>query len=131
MSQILQNPSRAAIGIDVGTSAVKVIAVGEDGAVLERREVSYPLSTPRPGWSEQNPDDWWQATEQALEGLTAGIAGIGLSGQMRGLVALHSADRPIRPAILWNDQRTRAECDEIERHVGFARLVELTGNRAL
>src|SRR4051794_23285260 len=131
MSQILQNPSRTAIGIDVGTSAVKVIAVGEDGEVLERREVAYPLSTPRPGWSEQNPDDWWTATEQALEGLTEGVAGIGLSGQMHGLVTLDAADRPIRPAILWNDQRTGAECAEIEEKVGFARLVELTGNRAL
>ena len=102
----LQNPSRTAIGIDVGTSAVKVIAVAEDGEVLERREVAYPLSTPKPGWSEQNPDDWWKATEEALDGLTDGVAGIGLSGQMHGLVTLDAADRPIRPAILWNDQRT-------------------------
>ena len=88
MSSILQNPSRTAIGIDVGTSAVKVIAVAEDGEVLERREVPYPLSTPKPGWSEQNPDDWWEATEKALDGLTDGVAGIGLSGQMHGLVTL-------------------------------------------
>src|SRR3954464_1470422 len=120
-----------AIGIEAGTSAVKVIAVGEDGAVLERREVAYPLSTPRPGWSEQNPDDWWEATEKALEGLTDGVAGIGLSGQMHGLVTLDAADRPIRPAILWNDQRTGAECAEIEATIGFDRLVQLTGNRAL
>src|SRR4051812_20646103 len=131
MSKKLQNPSRTAIGIDVGTSAVKVIAVAEDGEVLERREVPYPLSTPRPGWSEQKPDDWWKATEQALDGLTEGVAGIGLSGQMHGLVTLDAADRPIRPAILWNDQRTGAECAEIEQRVGFERLVELTGNRAL
>src|SRR4051794_25914599 len=131
MSQILQNPSRTALGIDVGTSAVKVIAVAEDGEVLERREVSYPLSTPRPGWSEQNPDDWWEATEKALDGLPDGIAGIGLSGQMHGLVTLAPADRPIRPAMLWNDQRTGAECAEIEERVGFDRLVQLTGNRAL
>src|SRR3954449_4472743 len=131
MSSILQNPSRTAIGIDVGTSAVKVIAIAEDGEVLERREVSYPLSTPQPGWSEQEPEHWWEATEQALEGLTDGVAGIGLSGQMHGLVTLDSADRPIRPAILWNDQRTGAECAEIEETVGFERLVELTGNRAL
>jgi xylulokinase len=131
MTEMLQNPSRAALGIDVGTSAVKVIAVSDDGRVLERREVPYPLSTPRPGWSEQDPDDWWRATEQALEGLTDGVAGIGLSGQMHGLVTLDAGDRPIRPAILWNDQRTGAECEEIERRVGFDRLVELTGNRAL
>src|SRR3954470_10324799 len=120
-----------AIGIDVGTSAVKAIAVGEDGTVLERREVAYPLSTPRPGWSEQDPDDWWRATEEALDGLGSDVAGIGLSGQMHGLVTLDSADAVIRPAILWNDQRTGEECVEIEERVGFARLVELTGNRAL
>src|SRR5215213_10021807 len=131
MASILQNPSRTAIGIDVGTSAVKVIAVADDGEVLERREVAYPLSTPRPGWSEQDPDDWWEATEQALEGLTDGVAGIGLSGQMHGLVTLDASDRPIRPAILWNDQRTGVECAEIEERVGFDRLVALTGNRAL
>src|SRR4051794_31761538 len=131
MSGILQNPSHTAIGIDVGTSAVKVIAVAEDGEVLERREVSYPLSTPKPGWSEQEPDDWWEATRMALEGLTDGVAGIGLSGQMHGLVTLDSADRPIRPAILWNDQRTGDECAEIEATIGFDRLVQLTGNRAL
>src|SRR3954467_5358066 len=131
MSGILQNPSRTAIGIDVGTSAVKVIAIAEDGEVLERREVSYPLSTPQPGWSEQDPDDWWKATEMALDGLTDGVAGIGLSGQMHGLVTLDASDRPIRPAILWNDQRTGAECAEIEATVGFDRLVQLTGNRAL
>src|SRR4051794_37910512 len=131
MTKTLQNLSRVAVGIDVGTSAVKVIAVAEDGEVLERREVPYPLSTPRPGWSEQNPDDWWEATEQALDGLTDGVAGIGLSGQMHGLVTLDASERPIRPAILWNDQRTGAECVEIEEAVGFERLVELTGNRAL
>ena len=131
MSETLQNLSRVAVGIDVGTSAVKVIAVASDGEVLERREVAYPLSTPKPGWSEQNPEDWWRATEEALEGLTEGVAGIGLSGQMHGLVTLDSADRPIRPAILWNDQRTGAQCAEIEQRVGFERLVELTGNRAL
>jgi xylulokinase len=120
------------IGLDVGTTAVKALAVADDGEVVARREVSYPLSTPRPGWSEQDPEDWWRATEQALEGL--GVrepAGIGLSGQMHGLVALDAQDRVIRPAILWNDQRTAAECAEIEQRVGFERLVELTGNRAL
>src|SRR3954469_8759562 len=131
MTKTLQNLSRVAVGIDVGTSAVKVIAVAEDGEVLERREVAYPLSTPRPGWSEQNPEDWWRATEEALDGLTDGVAGIGLSGQMHRLVTLAASDTPIRPAILWNDQRTGAECEEIEATIGFERLVSLTGNRAL
>jgi xylulokinase len=120
------------VGLDVGTTAVKALAVADDGEVVARCEVEYPLSTPRPGWSEQNPEDWWRATEQALAALEVrDVAGIGLSGQMHGLVALDSSDRVIRPAILWNDQRTAAECAEIEERVGFERLVELTGNRAL
>jgi xylulokinase len=123
---------RAVIGIDVGTSGVKAIAVAPDGAVLARREVPYRVSSPRPGWSEQDPEDWWRATREALAGLPDGdVAGIGLSGQMHGLVALDAADRVIRPAILWNDQRTAAECEEIEDRIGVERLVELTGNRAL
>ncbi len=122
----------ALVGLDVGTSAVKAIAVAPDGELLARREVAYPLSTPRPGWAEQNPEDWWRATEEALAGLDVGeVAGIGLSGQMHGLVALDASEQVVRPAILWNDQRTAAECAEIEERVGFERLVELTGNRAL
>jgi xylulokinase len=123
---------RALVGLDIGTSGVKALAVTEDGTIAGRQEIAYPLSTPRPGWSEQDPDDWWRATEQALAALGVDeIAGIGLSGQMHGLVALDDADRVIRPAILWNDGRTGAECAEIEQKVGLARLIELTGNRAL
>jgi xylulokinase len=123
---------RAAIGLDVGTTAVKALAVDESGAVLARAEAGYPLSTPRPGWSEQDPEDWWLAARRALDALdVAEIAGIGLSGQMHGLVALDSADRVIRPAILWNDGRTAAECAEIERRIGLSELIALTGNRAL
>ena len=121
-----------AIGLDVGTSGVKALAVAEDGEVVGRAEVGYALSTPRPGWAEQDPADWWRATSEALDALPADdVAGIGLSGQMHGLVALDDGDEVIRPAILWNDQRTAAECEEIEDRVGFERLVELTGNRAL
>jgi xylulokinase len=122
----------AAVGIDVGTTALKAIAVAPDGEVLERREVSYPASTPKPGWSEQDPDDWWKAAKEALDGLGGDdVAGVGLSGQMHGLVALDSDQRPIRPAILWNDQRTARECQEIEERVARDRLIRLTGNRAL
>jgi xylulokinase len=121
-----------AVGLDVGTSGVKALAVSADGEVLARAEAGYGLSTPRPGWAEQDPADWWRATERVLDELGVdGIAGIGLSGQMHGLVALDAAGEVIRPAILWNDQRTAAQCREIEETVGFERLVELTGNRAL
>lgn len=121
-----------AVGLDVGTSGVKALAVSETGEVLASAEEEYPLSTPRPGWAEQDPEDWWRATRRALERLGAGdVAGIGLSGQMHGLVALDADEQVIRPAILWNDGRTGAECAEIEERVGFDRLVELTGNRAL
>src|SRR5918999_1115017 len=124
---------RALIGLDIGTTAVKALAVNEDdGAIVARCEVGYPLSTPRPGWAEQDPEDWWRATEQALGQLGVDEpAGIGLSGQMHGLVALDAADRVIRPAILWNDGRTAAECAEIEERVGLDELIARTGNRAL
>src|SRR3954468_12030618 len=120
------------VGLDVGTTAVKALALSEDGDILARSEREYPLSTPQPGWSEQDPSDWWRATEAALADLGVGRPdGIGLSGQMHGLVALDAADGVIRPAILWNDQRTAAECAEIEERIGLERLIELTGNRAL
>jgi xylulokinase len=123
---------RAAIGLDVGTTAVKALAIDEGGAVVARAEAGYRLSTPRPGWAEQDPEDWWRATEQALAALDVSeVAGIGLSGQMHGLVALDSYDAVIRPAILWNDGRTAAECEEIEQRVGREQLIALTGNRAL
>jgi xylulokinase len=120
------------IGLDVGTSSVKGIAVAPDGEVLAVAESSYPLSIPRPGWAEQDPEDWWRATQEVLAALGRDdAAGIGLSGQMHGLVALDAAGAVIRPAILWNDGRTGAECEEIEATIGLHRLVELTGNRAL
>ena len=123
---------RAAIGLDIGTTAVKALAVDETGTVLARSEAGYPLSTPRAGWAEQDPADWWRATEQALAALGIDdVAGIGLSGQMHGLVALDAAGAVIRPAILWNDGRTAAECAEIETRIGLEELIALTGNRAL
>jgi xylulokinase len=117
------------IGLDVGTSGVKGIAIDGDGAVLAVAEEAYPLSTPQPGWSEQDPEDWWRASQAVLARLPEGP--VGLSGQMHGLVVLDDADRVLRPAILWNDQRTGAECVEIEERVGLERLIALTGNRAL
>jgi xylulokinase len=117
------------IGLDVGTSGVKGVAIDEAGAVVAVAEEGYPLSTPQPGWAEQDPEDWWRASQRVLERLPQGP--IGLSGQMHGLVVLGEHDEVLRPAILWNDQRTGAECAEIERRIGLERLLELTGNRAL
>ena len=122
----------ALIGLDVGTTGVKAIAISPDGEVLARAERGYPLSMPQPGWSEQDPEDWWQASQAALDDLgVTDVAGIGLSGQMHGLVVLDDAEQVLRPAILWNDQRTAVECAEIEERVGLERLISLTGNRAL
>jgi xylulokinase len=117
------------VGLDVGTSGVKALAVSPGGEVVARAEHAYPLSTPRAGWAEQEPEDWWSAAQAALAELPEGP--VGFSGQMHGLVVLDDAERVLRPAILWNDQRTAAECAEIEERVGLARLIELTGNRAL
>jgi xylulokinase len=119
------------VGLDVGTTGVKALALSPEGEVLARAEESYDLSTPHPGWAEQNPEDWWRATERALAALGGEPTAIGLSGQMHGLVVLDDRDRVLRPAILWNDQRTEAECVEIEERIGLKRLIQLTGNRAL
>ena len=121
----------ALVGLDVGTTGVKALAIDEHGAVVARAEESYPLSIPQPGWSEQEPEDWWAAAQRALAALGVEPAAIGLSGQMHGLVALDDKDRVLRPAILWNDQRTAEECVEIEERIGLERLIALTGNRAL
>jgi len=124
--------SAVAVGLDVGTTGVKALAVAPDGSVVASAERTYGLSQPQPGWSEQDPADWWSASEAAIAALgDHEVAGIGLSGQMHGLVALDEAERVLRPAMLWNDQRTAAECAEIEQRVGLERLIALTGNRAL
>lgn len=132
-------PARACfVGVDVGTSACKVIAVDESGAVLARAVRDYPLSTPRPGWAEQNPADWWKATDEAMRALRAAlpaghaVRAIGLCGQMHGLVPLDADDRVIRPAILWCDNRTGAECEELTEQLGgLSRVVALINNRIL
>ncbi|MGZ4203324.1 MAG: FGGY family carbohydrate kinase, partial [Thermoleophilaceae bacterium] len=125
-----------AAGFDVGTTSVKGLALDTDGgAVVASAEEGYPFDTPRPGWTEQDPELWWRATEKVLAALRESVGelgGIGLSGQMHGLVALDGEDRVLRPALLWNDQRTAAETEEIEQRLGgIAGLVQLTGNRAL
>jgi xylulokinase len=123
-------------GLDVGTTSVKGLALDTVSAqVVASAEEGYPFDTPRPGWTEQDPELWWRAAQTVLSSLTAGagkLGGIGLSGQMHGLVALDSSDHVLRPAILWNDQRTAQEAIEIEERLGgLESLVRLTGNRSL
>ncbi|MEZ6126183.1 MAG: xylulokinase [Planctomycetaceae bacterium] len=127
------------LGIDIGTSGTKTLAVQEDGKILAAATVEYPLSSPRPGWSEQDPDHWWNASVESVRKvmkaakLKAGdVAGIGLSGQMHGSVFLNKAGSVIRPALLWNDQRTAAECVEIEKRAGGrSKLIGMVANPAL
>jgi xylulokinase len=119
------------VGLDVGTTGVKAVAISPHGEVLATDEEQYALSTPQPGWAEQDPEDWWRAAEAVLGRLPFDEIRLGYSGQMHGLVCLDETDRVLRPAILWNDQRTAAECAEIEERIGLDRLIELTGNRAL
>jgi xylulokinase len=126
------------LGIDVSTTATKAVLIDERGAVTGVGSAEYPFDTPRPRWSEQDPALWWDGAIAAISGVlsTAGRSGadveaIGLTGQMHGLVLLDTSDRVLRPAILWNDQRTAAECDAIRAAVGPERLVQITGNDAL
>ena len=123
------------IGIDLGTSACKLLLVGEDGTIQNEVTKEYPLSFPHPGWSEQRPEDWWNAVVTGVPELLRGfdandVAGIGSGGQMHGLVALDEHDHVIRPAILWNDGRTFKEVDYLNNVVGKDRLSELTANIA-
>lgn len=126
------------IGIDVSTTATKALVVDESGQVLGSASSEYDFSTPRPLWSEQDPELWWQgATGSIRRALQeAGVPGtdiraVGLTGQMHGLVLLDESGNVLRPAILWNDQRTADECDEIRARLGKERLIQITGNDAL
>lgn len=124
------------IGIDVGTSGTKCVLFDTDGNALFSVTEEYPLYQPHNGWAEQNPEDWWNAAKTALKKVCENaqdgeIAGIGLSGQMHSLVLLDNDNNVIRPAILWCDQRTSAECEEIENIIGHDRLIEITANPAL
>jgi xylulokinase len=126
------------MGIDISTTSAKAIIIDEQGKVLSIGSTAQPISQPQPLWSEQNPADWWDGVVASIKsaldqsGLTGdAIAGIGLTGQMHGLVMLDADGDVLRPAILWNDQRTQAQCDWMTERIGFERLIELTGNRAL
>ena len=119
------------LGIDLGTSSVKLLLVDESGEICGSVTKEYPLSFPHPGWSEQDPADWWKAVQYGILQLTekvdkTEIRGIGCGGQMHGLVALDEHDAVIRPAILWNDGRTAEETDYLNTVVGRDKLSELT-----
>ena len=123
------------IGIDLGTSAVKLILTDDSGAILRTVSKTYPLLQPRAHWSEQNPEDWWLAVCDGIAELTAGmnpadVKGVGVGGQMHGLVMLDANDNVLRPAILWNDTRTGKETAYLNDVIGKDRLQNLTGNIA-
>jgi len=126
------------LGIDVATTGAKALLIDETGAVVASATADYSLSTPRPLWSEQSPADWWVGVVTCVRRALsqgdvdpAAVRAVGLTGQMHGLVLLDEAGRVLRPAILWNDQRTSRQCDEIRQRLGKRRLLELTGNDAL
>jgi xylulokinase len=127
------------LGIDIGTSGTKTLVCDEDGTVLATATAEHPIASPKPGWSEQDPEDWWQATITATRAVLRkaklkgrDVGGIGLSGQMHGSVFLGDGERALRPALLWNDQRTAAQCAEIEQKAGGrAALIDLVANPAL
>ena len=123
------------IGVDLGTSACKFLLMDETGQILNAVSESYGVEYPRPGWSQQNPEDWWSAVLKGIPALLEGydaakVRGIGCGGQMHGLVALDAADRVIRPAILWNDGRTVEQVRHLNEEVGIDKLLAWTGNIA-
>jgi xylulokinase len=123
------------IGVDLGTTGARAVRIDARGALVASETVAYPLLTPRPGWTEQEPDAWWAAAQAAIRGVVgadaAPIAAVGVTGQMHGAVFLDERGASIRPAILWNDQRTGRAAQTIDETVGRARLGAITGNRAL
>ncbi len=121
------------IGVDLGTSAVKLLLMEGSGKIVNIVSKEYPLSFPKPGWSEQKPEDWWEQVKAGIKELVAGsdasqVAGISFGGQMHGLVILDENDNVIRPAILWNDGRTTEECDYLNNVIGKDKLSEYTAN---
>ncbi len=126
------------IGVDLGTSSVKIVIMNDAGQVAASLSKDYDVSYPKVGWAEQNPEDWWNATRDGIRDLIktsstdeTSIKGIGLSGQMHGLVLLDQKGNVLRPAILWCDQRTQEECDYLNNEIGQNKISKYTGNKAL
>jgi xylulokinase len=127
------------LGIDIGTSGTKTLAIDPEGKILAAAMETYPCYVPKPLWSEQDPEDWWQATIKGVRSVmkkarlkSADVKAIGLSGQMHGSVFLDKQNKVIRRAILWNDQRTSAECQEMEQRVGGReKLIQMVANPAM
>lgn len=126
------------IGIDVGTSGTKTILTDSKGNILATATFEYPLYQPQISWAEQNPEDWWDASVKGIKAVLEKskvnpkeVKAVGLTGQMHGLVMLDKNYNVIRPSIIWCDQRTAKECDEITERVGRQRLIEITANPAL
>ncbi|MEA3326430.1 MAG: xylulokinase [Chloroflexota bacterium] len=126
------------LGIDISTTGAKAILINDQGDVLETATHTYPLSAPKPLWSEQEPEDWWEATQASIRQLLIqtqidpkSIHAIGLTGQMHGLVLLDKEDQVLRPAILWNDQRTGKACERLTEIISLRKLISITGNPAM
>jgi xylulokinase len=126
------------LGIDTSTTSSKALLIDEKGEVIAVTSNPHTLQTPKPLWSEQDPREWWDAVAASIKSVLekAGISGervgaVGLTGQMHGLVLLDDSDNVLRPAILWNDQRTQSQCDEIHRIIGKEKFIRITGNVAL
>lgn len=126
------------LGLDVSTTSSKALLIDEKASVVGTASSPHSLSSPKPLWSEQDPAQWWQAVQQSIQELIrqtgvqpVDIAAVGLTGQMHGLVLLDSENSVLRPAILWNDQRCQAQCDEIHERIGKQRFIQISGNVAL
>ena len=123
------------LGLDIGAARVTVVAIDESGRMLASVGVDVPTLIPRPGWSEQEPDDWWQASRAVLgrvaQDVGGDVAAVGLSGQMHGAVFLDEPGDVVRPALLGSDQRTSSQCEQIAERIGWERLIDITGNPAL